>query len=118
MQCNITGMAFRVPTIDIYFVDFTCKLGKETTYEEICAVIKEKSEGSMKGFLGYCDDPLVSTDFEGEYRSSIFDAGSGIMLNPYFFKLVVWYDNEWGYSVRFVDLMKHLATVDAKFAAE
>ena len=96
MQCKLTGMALRVPTIDIYIFDFTCKLGKETTYEEICAVIKEKSEGSMKGFLGYCDCPLVLTDFEVEYRSSIFDAGSGIMINPYFVKLVAWYDNEWG----------------------
>ena len=94
------------------------KLDKETTYEEICAVIEEKSEGSMKGFLGYCDEPLVFTEFEGEYRSPVFDAGYGIMLNPYFVKLVVWYDNEWGYSARVVDLMKHLAIVDAKFSAE
>jgi len=118
LQGKLTGMAFRVPTIDVSVVDLTCKIGKEATYEEICAVIKEKSEGSMKGFLGYCDEPLVSTDFEGDYRSSIFDAGAGIMLNPTFVKLVAWYDNEWGYSARVVDLMKHVATVDAKIAAE
>jgi len=118
LQGKLTGMAFRVPTIDVSVVDFTCKLGKETTYEEICAVIKEKSEGSMKGFLGYCDEPLVSTDFEGDYRSSIFDASAGIMLNPTYVKLIAWYDNEWGYSARVVYLMKHVATIDAKIAAE
>mmetsp|Transcript_5020 Transcript_5020/g.7167 ORF Transcript_5020/g.7167 Transcript_5020/m.7167 type:complete len:380 (+) Transcript_5020:67-1206(+) len=118
LQGKLTGMAFRVPTIDVSVVDLTCKLGKETTYEEICSVIKAKSEGEMKGFLGYCDEPLVSTDFESDSRSSIFDAGAGIMLNPKFVKLVAWYDNEWGYSGRVVDLMKHCAAVDAKVAAE
>ena len=118
LQGKLTGMAFRVPTIDVSVVDLTCKLAKETTYEEICKVIKEKSEGSMKGILGYCDEPLVSTDFESDSRSSIFDAGAGIMLNPSFVKLVAWYDNEWGYSTRVVDLMKHVAAVDAKVAAE
>mmetsp|Transcript_20009 Transcript_20009/g.30774 ORF Transcript_20009/g.30774 Transcript_20009/m.30774 type:complete len:111 (+) Transcript_20009:3-335(+) len=110
-------MAFRVPTIDVSVVDLTCRLAKETTYEEICASIKAKSEGDMKGILGYCDEPLVSTDFEGDARSSIFDAGAGIMLSPTFVKLVAWYDNEWGYSCRVVDLMKHVAAVDAKVAA-
>merc|ERR1711973_669490 len=94
---KLTGMAFRVPTIDVSVVDLTCKLSKETTYEEICAAIKAKSEGEMKGFLGYSDEPLVSTDYEGNPISSIFDAGAGIMLNPSFVKLVAWYDNEWGY---------------------
>merc|ERR1712051_29214 len=117
LQGKLTGMAFRVPTIDVSVVDLTCKLGKATTYEEICAVIKAKSEGEMKGVLGYCDEPLVSTDFESDSRSSIFDAGAGIMLNPNFVKLVAWYDNEWGYSGRVVDLMKHVAAVDAKVAA-
>jgi glyceraldehyde 3-phosphate dehydrogenase len=117
LQGKLTGMAFRVPTIDVSVVDLTCKLGKETTYEEICAVIKAKSEGEMKGILGYCDEPLVSTDFESDSRSSIFDAGAGIMLNPSFVKLVAWYDNEWGYSGRVVDLMKHVAAIDAKIAA-
>merc|ERR1719148_581889 len=117
LQGKLTGMAFRVPTIDVSVVDFTCTLGKEATYEEICACIKSRSEGDMKGILGYCDEPLVSTDFESDYRSSIFDAGAGIMLNPTFVKLVAWYDNEWGYSARVVDLMKLVAAVDAKVAA-
>merc|ERR1712099_75505 len=117
LQGKLTGMAFRVPTIDVSVVDLTCKLGKETTYEEICATIKAKAEGEMKGFLGYCDEPLVSTDYEGNSISSIFDAEAGIMLNPSFVKVVAWYDNEWGYSSRVVDLMKHCAAVDAKTTA-
>jgi len=114
---KLTGMAFRVPTIDVSVVDLTCRLQKATTYEEICAHVKGLAEGDMKGFLGYCDEPLVSTDFEGDLRSSIFDAGAGIMLNPNFVKLVAWYDNEYGYSGRVVDLMKHVAEVDAKVSA-
>merc|ERR1712113_63961 len=117
LQGKITGMAFRVPTIDVSVVDLTCKLEKATTYEEICAHIKARSEGSQKGFLGYSDEPLVSTDFEGDLRSSIFDADAGIMLNSNFVKLVAWYDNEYGYSGRVVDLMKHCAAVDAKVTA-
>merc|ERR1719333_206694 len=85
--------------------------------EEICDEIKKRAEGDMKGFLGYSDEPLVSTDYEGEIRSSVFDAGAGIMLNPRFVKVVAWYDNEWGYSGRVVDLMKHCAAVDAKVEA-
>eukprot|EP00538_Stauroneis_constricta_P008987 CAMPEP_0119569902 /NCGR_PEP_ID=MMETSP1352-20130426/42964_1 /TAXON_ID=265584 /ORGANISM="Stauroneis constricta, Strain CCMP1120" /LENGTH=378 /DNA_ID=CAMNT_0007619535 /DNA_START=16 /DNA_END=1152 /DNA_ORIENTATION=+ len=111
---KLTGMAFRVPTIDVSVVDLTCRLEKATTYEDICALIKKNSEGSQKGFLGYSDEPLVSTDFEGDLRSSIFDADAGIMLNPNFVKLIAWYDNEYGYSGRVVDLMKHVAMVDAK----
>merc|ERR1740115_168040 len=111
---KLTGMAFRVPTADVSVVDLTCVLEKETSYEAICAKVKEMSEGEMKGFIGYCDEPLVSTDFESEMRSSIFDAGAGIMLNPNFVKLIAWYDNEWGYSGRVVDLMKHVAAVDSK----
>merc|ERR1712154_634778 len=114
---KLTGMAFRVPTIDVSVVDLTCRLKKATTYEDICAHIKANSEGSQKGFLGYSDEPLVSTDFEGDLRSSIFDADAGIMLNPNFVKLVAWYDNEYGYSGRVVDLMKHVASVDAKASA-
>jgi len=117
LKGKITGMAFRVPTIDVSVVDLTCKIQKATTYEEICAHIKARSEGSQKGFLGYSDEPLVSTDFEGDLRSSIFDADAGIMLNPNFVKLIAWYDNEYGYSGRVVDLMKHVAAVDAKIAA-
>merc|ERR1739838_674776 len=118
LQGKLTGMAFRVPTIDVSVVDLTAKLEKATTYEEICATVKSLSEGKMKGVLGYCDEPLVSTDFESDSRSSIFDADAGIMLNPNFVKLVAWYDNEWGYSCRVVDLMKHVAAVDAKVSAE
>jgi len=117
LQGKLTGMAFRVPTIDVSVVDLTCKIKKATTYEEICAVVKAKSEGEMKGFLGYCDEPLVSSDFESDSRSCIFDAGAGIMLNPNFVKLIAWYDNEWGYSARVVDLMKHMAAIDAKVTA-
>merc|ERR1712151_927697 len=117
LQGKLTGMAFRVPTIDVSVVDLTCRLQKSTTYEEICAHIKSLSEGSMKGFLGYTDEPLVSTDFEGCLISSTFDADAGIMLNPKFVKLVAWYDNEYGYSGRVVDLMNHCATVDAKASA-
>eukprot|EP00631_Chrysoreinhardia_giraudii_P003086 CAMPEP_0197419062 /NCGR_PEP_ID=MMETSP1170-20131217/4569_1 /TAXON_ID=54406 /ORGANISM="Sarcinochrysis sp, Strain CCMP770" /LENGTH=366 /DNA_ID=CAMNT_0042946141 /DNA_START=39 /DNA_END=1139 /DNA_ORIENTATION=- len=114
---KLTGMAFRVPTADVSVVDLTCKLQKATTYEEICDEIKRRSEGDMKGILGYCDEPLVSTDFETEPTSSIFDAGAGIMLSPKFVKVVAWYDNEWGYSNRVVDLMCHMAAVDAKVKA-
>jgi len=110
---KITGMAFRVPTIDVSVVDLTCKLKKSTTYEEICAEIQRRANGDMKGFLGYSDEPLVSTDYEGNYISCTFDAGAGIMLNPNFVKVVAWYDNEWGYSARVVDLMKLAAKVDA-----
>jgi glyceraldehyde 3-phosphate dehydrogenase len=117
LKGKLTGMAFRVPTIDVSVVDLTCRIKKATTYEEICAVIKARAAGDMKGILGYCDEPLVSTDFESDPRSSIFDADAGIMLNPNFVKLVAWYDNEWGYSCRVLDLMKHVAAVDAKVAA-
>jgi glyceraldehyde 3-phosphate dehydrogenase len=114
---KLTGMAFRVPTIDVSVVDLTARLKKSTTYEEICEAIKKRANGDMKGILGYSDEPLVSTDYEGDMRSSIFDADAGIMLNPNFVKLVAWYDNEYGYSARVVDLMKHVATVDAKAKA-
>merc|ERR1712107_788899 len=94
---KLTGMAFRVPTIDVSVVDLTCELEKEASYEEICAEVKCRAEGDMKGFLGYCDEPLVSTDFETHTISSTFDSKAGIMLDPTFVKLVAWYDNEWGY---------------------
>jgi glyceraldehyde 3-phosphate dehydrogenase len=90
VQGKLTGMAFRVPTADVSVVDLTCKLEKATTYEDLCAEIKAQSEGDMKGILGYCDEPLVSTDFETEPTSSIFDAGAGIMLSPKFVKCVAW----------------------------
>merc|ERR1711871_158197 len=116
LKGKLTGMAFRVPTADVSVVDLTAKLSKETTYEDLCATVKGLADGEMKGFLGYCDEPLVSTDFETEPTSSVFDAGAGIMLSPKFVKCVAWYDNEWGYSNRVVDLMCHMAAVDAKVA--
>ncbi|CAA6668103.1 unnamed protein product [Spirodela intermedia] len=94
---KLTGMAFRVPTVDVSVVDLTVRLEKKATYEEIKAAIKEESEGKLKGILGYTDEDLVSTDFVGDSRSSIFDAKAGIALNENFVKLVAWYDNEWGY---------------------
>jgi glyceraldehyde 3-phosphate dehydrogenase len=112
LKGKITGMAFRVPTADVSVVDLTARLSKETSYEAICQEIKRRAEGDMKGVLGYTDELLVSQDFVTDSRSSIFDAKAGIMLNPRFVKLVAWYDNEWGYSNRVVDLMKHIAKVD------
>lgn len=115
LQGKLTGMAFRVPTPNVSVVDLTCTLEKGTTYEELCAAVKDASEsGPMKGVIGYTEEPLVSTDFISDSRSSIFDAGAGIMLNPNFVKCVAWYDNEWGYSQRVMDLMVHMANVDAK----
>jgi len=112
LKGKLTGMAFRVPTADVSVVDLTCKLAKETTYEEICAEIKRRANGDMKGFLGYTDEDLVSQDFVTCPISSVFDAKAGIMLNPKFVKLIAWYDNEWGYSNRVVDLMVHMAKKD------
>ena len=86
-------------------------------YEDICALVQKNAAGSQKGFLGYCDEPLVSTDFETQKESCIFDAGAGIMLNPNFVKVVSWYDNEWGYSNRVVDLMVHMSKIDAGVAS-
>jgi glyceraldehyde 3-phosphate dehydrogenase len=109
LKGKITGMAFRVPTVDVSVVDLTARLCKETTYEEICNEIKARAEGDMKGILGYTDEALVSQDFVSSPTSSIFDAKAGIMLNPRFVKLVAWYDNEYGYSNRVVDLMGKLS---------
>jgi len=110
---KLTGMALRVPTPDVSVVDLTVRLAKEATYEEICAKLKEASEGSMKGILGYTEDSVVSTDFVGDDRSSIFDAKAGIQLSPTFLKLISWYDNEFGYSNRVIDLIKHMQAKDA-----
>merc|ERR1711923_97767 len=107
---KLTGMAFRVPTADVSVVDLTVRLQKEASYEEICATIKQASEGSMKGILGYPDEDLVSSDFIGDVRSSIFDAKAGIQLNKTFVKLVSWYDNEMGYSNRVIDLITYMQT--------
>jgi len=111
---KLTGMSFRVPTVDVSVVDLTCRLEKAASYDEIKAVMKAASENELKGILGYTEDAVVSTDFITDPRTSIFDAGAGIALNPNFVKLVAWYDNEWGYSNKVVDLMCHMATVDAK----
>jgi len=105
---KLTGMAFRVPVHDVSVVDLTVKLAKPTTYDEIKQKIKEASEGSLKGILGYTEDEVVSTDFIGDTRSSIFDAKAGIQLSPTFVKLISWYDNEFGYSLRVVDLIKYI----------
>merc|ERR1711973_225724 len=111
---KLTGMAFRVPTPDVSVVDLTVRLAKPATYDEICAVLKAASEaGPLKGILGYTTDMVVSTDFLGDTRSSIVDAKAGIQLSPTFVKLVSWYDNEFGYSNRVVDLIKHMQEKDA-----
>ncbi|KAF3609065.1 hypothetical protein DY000_02045185 [Brassica cretica] len=106
---KLTGMSFRVPTVDVSVVDLTVRLEKAATYDEIKKAIKEESEGKLKGILGYTEDDVVSTDFVGDNRSSIFDAKAGIALSDNFVKLVSWYDNEWGYSTRVVDLIIHMS---------
>ena len=110
LKGKLTGMAFRVPTPDVSVVDLTFRTTKATSYAEICAAMKAASEGEMAGILGYTDDPIVSSDLTGNSNSSIFDAGAGIELNENFFKVVSWYDNEWGYSMRALDLMVMMAS--------
>src|SRR6056300_647522 len=105
---KLTGMAFRVPTANVSVVDLTVKLEKETSYDEIKAAMKAASENEMKGILGYCDEPLVSQDFVGDIRTSIFDVNAGMELNPSFYKIISWYDNECGYSNKLIDLAKHV----------
>lgn len=114
LKGKLTGMSFRVPTLDVSVVDLTVRLEKATTYEEICDKVREASEGEMKGILGYTEEPLVSSDFLGDARTSVFDAKAGIMLNEHFVKLVAWYDNEWGYSNKVLELIRHMAAVDAE----
>ena len=109
---KLTGMAFRVPTLDVSVVDLTVNLAKAATYEEICAEMKKASEGSLKGILGYTEDQVVSSDFLGDARTSIFDAKAGIQLTDTFVKVVSWYDNEWGYSNKVLDLVAHMAKVN------
>ncbi len=108
---KLTGMTFRVPTIDVSVVDLTARLEKPTSYEEICAAMKAASEGELKGILGYTEDLVVSQDFVGDKRTSIFDKDAGIMLSPTFVKVVSWYDNEMGYSNKLVDLLVHSSTL-------
>ena len=105
---KLTGMAFRVPTVDVSVVDLTVNLTKETSYEEICSAMKSASENELNGVLGYTDEAVVSTDFLGDSRTSIFDSEAGIMLNNKFVKLVSWYDNEWGYSSKVVELIEYM----------
>ena len=105
---KLTGMAFRVPTANVSVVDLTVKLKKETSYEEIKQVMRNAADNEMKNILGYCDEPVVSQDFIGDVRTSIFDAGAGMELNSRFFKIISWYDNECGYSNKLIDLAKHI----------
>ncbi len=114
LKGKLTGMAFRVPVPDVSVVDLTVRLSKPTTYDDICAAIKDVSEGSLKGILGYTDEEVVSSDFIGDKRSSIFDSKAGIGLNPTFYKLIAWYDNELGYSERVVDLVSYMYSKEAR----
>ncbi|WP_462318753.1 type I glyceraldehyde-3-phosphate dehydrogenase [Marinilabilia sp.] len=109
---KLTGMAFRVPTPDVSVVDLTCRLDKGASYEDVCAAMKEASEGELKGVLGYTEDAVVSNDFVGETQTSVFDADAGISLNDNFVKVVSWYDNEMGYSTKVVELIEHMNSVD------
>ena len=111
---KLTGMSMRVPTLDVSVVDLTCNLAKPATYDEICAAMKEASEGELKGILGYTDEAVVSSDFLGDPRTSIFDAKAGIALTDTFVKVVSWYDNEMGYSNKVLELIKHMYSVDHK----
>ncbi len=113
LKGKLTGMAFRVPTPDVSVVDLTFRTDKATSYQEICTAMKQAASGEMKGVLGYTEDAVVSTDFTGDPHSSIFDAGAGIELNSNFFKVVSWYDNEWGYSNRMIDLILSMAKKEA-----
>jgi glyceraldehyde 3-phosphate dehydrogenase len=106
---KLTGMAFRIPTSDVSVIDLTVELGKPATYKEICAEMKAQSEGALKGILGYTEEKVVSTDFRGESCTSVFDAGAGIALDPTFVKVVAWYDNEWGYSCKVLEMVRVIA---------
>ena len=118
MKGKLTGMSFRVPTNDVSIVDLTVRLEKPTTYADICKVVKEASETTMKGVVGYIAEEVVSSDFRGEECTCVFDANSGIQLNDKFVKLLAWYDNEWGYSCKVVEMVRHMAkTVAAAEAA-
>ena len=108
LKGKLTGMSFRVPTLNVSVVDLTCRIEKAATYDEIKAAMKKASENELKGILGYTEDAVVSSDFIGDPRTSIFDAEAGIMLNPNFVKLVAWYDNEWGYSNKVLDLIAYI----------
>lgn len=109
---KLTGMSMRVPTLNVSVVDLTVRLAKETTYKEISAAMKEASEGELKGVLGYTDEDVVSSDFIGNAHTSIFDEKAGIQLSPTFVKVLAWYDNEWAFSVKLLDLVAHMAKVN------
>ena len=109
---KLTGMSMRVPTLDVSVVDLTARLAKETTYDDICKAMKEASEGELKGILGYTEDDVVSSDFIGDSHTSIFDKKAGIQLSPTFVKVISWYDNEWAFSVKLLDLIVHMKTVN------
>ena len=111
LQGKLTGMAMRIPSADVSIVDLTCRLEKGATMDEICAAVKAAAEGPMAGVIEYVDDEVVSSDFRTDAHTSIFDAKAGISLNPNFVKLVAWYDNEWGFSNKMLELTKHIATV-------
>ena len=111
LQGKLTGMAFRIPTANVSVVDLTVRLKKKTSYDEIKKVMLEASENDLRGILGYCDDPVVSQDFIGDKRTSIFDASAGMELNSNFFKIISWYDNECGYSNKLLDLAKHIHSI-------
>ena len=109
---KLTGMSLRVPTLDVSVVDLTCTLAKDTTYDEICKAMKEAADGELKGILGYTEDAVVSSDFLGDARTSIFDAKAGIQLSPRFVKVVSWYDNEWGYSNKVLELIEYTSKIN------
>jgi len=110
LKGRFDGMSFRVPVSDVSVVDLTCELSREATYAQICAAMKAASEGPLAGILGYTDDEVVSTDMRGDSRTSIFDAKAGLQLDPTFVKLIAWYDNEWGYSSKLLDLAVTIAS--------
>ncbi len=116
LKGRLTGMALRIPTPNVSVVDLTFKTAQSTSYQDICAAMQAASEGAMRGILGYTEADVVSTDFNGDSHSSIFDSGAGIELNANFFKVVSWYDNEWGYSLRVLDLMLHMAKTEGLLA--
>jgi glyceraldehyde 3-phosphate dehydrogenase len=114
LKGKLTGMAFRVPTINVSVVDLTVRLDKAASYDDIKAAVKKAADNEMKGVLCYTEDEVVSTDFIGESHTCVFDAKAGIALNDNFVKLVAWYDNEWGYSCKVVDLIAYMAKIDNK----
>jgi len=111
LKGKLTGMAFRVPTLNVSVVDLTCRLEKSASYDAIKKAMKAAADGPLKGILGYTEDAVVSSDFIGDSRTSIFDAEAGISLNDNFVKIIAWYDNEWGYSCKLLDLIAHMNTV-------